>query len=501
MGIMRFAFDPQLNANGLIKRLCQDAFLAGNDSKVLPGQQLVVQETQLAIRKADDRSAKLNFPWPLPERGEVLFTTGSLMDREEPYHLLVEMARGKISVVRNQSANWQQMGMAIPEEFYDRLDDAQDAFIKSTQSQDDVKESSRLGAAALENAQKAADILMASFVMQRVRLQRRRSPVSPVDYICGADFDLKREDNLEGLLTHFDEICLPLHWKMAEEETATGDVQQIDAAIDFLFSQKKTISAGPLLDFADEGLPHWLMQWQGDVISMQSLMCDFVETVVSRYAGRIRKWDLAANSERGPRDESWKFLTEEVRLRLLSRALDIIQQIDNKLEVSIRITDPWGIYHGEGNHILTPVNFIDMLTRARGRVSSLKLVLTDSYEHVTTPPFDWLELSRLIDYWSALGIPLQVLLAAPSTGTRMPNARYQVDPQEAHLLSPESQSDWYANVIPLLVAKESISGIQFDHFHDGASHRYAAAGFVDAAGKTKSSFQQLTRFQSSEWTL
>ncbi|MEZ6048541.1 MAG: hypothetical protein R3C11_23795 [Planctomycetaceae bacterium] len=36
------------------------------------------------------------------------------MEREEPYHLLVELARGKVSLLRNQSGSWQIMGMAIP---------------------------------------------------------------------------------------------------------------------------------------------------------------------------------------------------------------------------------------------------------------------------------------------------------------------------------------------------------------------------------------------------
>ncbi|QDU81774.1 hypothetical protein Pla110_35240 [Polystyrenella longa] len=499
MGVIRFAFDPEQNSNELMNRLGDRAFLVSYEGKVFPGQQLLVQDNQIAIRKADERSAKLSFPWPLEQLGDVLFQTGSLMEREEPYSLLVELARGKVSALRNQSGNWQIMGMTIPAEFYERLDRAHEFLSQGVQTQTNIKESSRLGGAALEQAQAASDILMSSFIGQRMKLQSRRYTVPPLHYSCGVSFDFQKEENeenLKSLLARFDEFVLPLHWNMDEELRSSPRVEEIDETIDFLISQNKIVSAGPLLDFSSEGLPAWLKQWQGDAISMQSLLCDFIETIVSRFAGKIRKWDLSVNSEMGAADEEWSFLSEEVRLRFLSRSLEIMQQIDNQLEISLLVTDPWGVYHGDGGYLLTSLTFVDVLTRARGKLSSLKLVLTDGYENNRVPSFDWLELSRIVDYWSSLGIPLQVVLAAPSSGETQENSRIQVDSKQTHLVSLQSQADWYEKVISLMIAKESVTGIQFEHFHDGSPNRYAASGFVDTTGKPKISFDQLARLQT-----
>ncbi|MCA9039284.1 MAG: hypothetical protein KDA65_02940 [Planctomycetaceae bacterium] len=496
---MRFAFDPEENIRRLIDRLGKQAFLVNYEGKVLPGQQLIVQENQISIRKADDRSARLFFPWPISGKGDVLFSTGSLIEREEPYSLLVELARGKISSLRNQSGSWQQVGMTIPLEFYDRLDDAHDFLARGVQTNDDAREACRLGGAALEQAQLASDVLMASFIEQRMKLQSRRYQKPPLRYCCGVDFHLQQDDSLAEWIHCFDEVSLPLNWKMSEESESKLLEDQIETSLELLRQHNLNISAGPLLDFSDAGLPGWIKQWERDVISMQSLVCDFVETTVSRYANRIRKWDLAIHGEMGAAGENWAFLTEEVRLRLLSRSLEILNQIDNQLEVSLLITDPWGLYHGEGGYVLTPFGFVDILTRARGRLSSLKLVLTNSYEPNRTPPFDWLELSRLIDYWSALTIPLQVVLAAPSSGDFLSQASEQVDSAESHLVSQKLQSEWYEKVISLLIAKESVVGVQFEHFHDKAPHRYASAGFVDVTGKPKISLERLPRLQTFDW--
>ena len=52
------------------------------------------------------------------------------------------------------------------------------------------------------------------------------------------------------------------------------------------------VTAGPLLDFSPGRLPDWLWLWERDLHSLASFMCDYVETVVRRYQGRIKCWQL-----------------------------------------------------------------------------------------------------------------------------------------------------------------------------------------------------------------
>ena len=41
-------------------------------------------------------------------------TTGTLSERPQPYHLPLELARGKVGQLRNQLAEWQGIGMEVP---------------------------------------------------------------------------------------------------------------------------------------------------------------------------------------------------------------------------------------------------------------------------------------------------------------------------------------------------------------------------------------------------
>jgi len=86
------------------------------------------------------------------------------------------------------------------------------------------------------------------------------------------------------------------------------------------------------------GLPKWLAQWESDYWNLQSFICDFVETVMSRYLGRIRIWEVAARPNAG----GALALTEENRLTLVAKILEVARQVDQEGQFLIRIDQPWG---------------------------------------------------------------------------------------------------------------------------------------------------------------
>ena len=59
--------------------------------------------------------AAFTFPGLWDGYGETILSTASLMERDQAYLLEVELARGTLNRIRNQVANWEQVGMIIPE--------------------------------------------------------------------------------------------------------------------------------------------------------------------------------------------------------------------------------------------------------------------------------------------------------------------------------------------------------------------------------------------------
>ena len=221
---------------------------------------------------------------------------------------------------------------------------------------------------------------------------------------------------------------------------------------------------GPAPNFSQDGLPEWLGSWTKDVANLQSLVCDYVETAVARYAGQIRKWEVCACGNTG----GALGLSEEDRLGLVARALDVVRQVDDEIQVMVQIDQPWGGYQARGMHRLSPLQFVDALLRSGIGLSAVNLELAVGFRPRGSAPRDLLELSRMLDGWALLGIPLSVTLAAPSESRA-------VDPQASPTIQAESdgwnepwgetaQADWIDAVLPVLMAKQSVVGIFWTHF-------------------------------------
>ena len=68
---------------------------------------------QLVIERAESDSGSVYVPWRIDGHGVLLVATSTLMERERPYQLEVELARGTINRLRNQVAQWEMLGLII----------------------------------------------------------------------------------------------------------------------------------------------------------------------------------------------------------------------------------------------------------------------------------------------------------------------------------------------------------------------------------------------------
>ena len=107
---------------------------------------------------------------------------------------------------------------------------------------------------------------------------------------------------------------------------------------------------------------------------------------------------------------------------------------------------------------------------------------------------DLLAFSRLIDVWSLLGIPLHVTLAFPSSNGVDDNAASDIQVESETWKGPWSeaaQAEWVDLYLPLLLAKESIIGINWAHFSDRSPHHFPNAGLLAVDGRPKPALQRI----------
>src|SRR6185312_3413219 len=92
--------------------------------------------------------------------------TATLGERPELYLLAVELARGKLNDVRNQLADWKQMGLRVPFELERVLAEALRAFYKASIGRDDAAASYASAQRSLILASEASQSLVETYVGQ-----------------------------------------------------------------------------------------------------------------------------------------------------------------------------------------------------------------------------------------------------------------------------------------------------------------------------------------------
>ena len=294
-------------------------------------------------------------------------------------------------------------------------------------------------------------------------------------------------------LSSFKSAIIHCNWN--EIESAEGEYRWdlVDEQLAWCEQQKLKVRAGPLIDLGANGLPNWLSNWEQDLQNVQSFVCDFVETAVTRYLGRIRTWEIVAR----PNSGGALALNEENRLTLTARVLDIARQVDEEAQLLIRVDQPWGDYQARGQHRLSPLQLTDALIRSGIGLAGVNLEIACGYLPRGSAVRDLLDVSRLIDAWSVLQVPLHLTLSCPSSIAPDPLAGpdHEVDP---HLWSQpvdeQQQAHWVGQFLPLLMAKPAVASVTWSTFSDAAPHEYPRAGLLRADGSPKPVLQKFTDY-------
>lgn len=474
MGVMRFHVHPASVLDGQIPQ----AQMTGFDGRSFP-MRVELEESDLFCTRNLSDSGRLHMLWPVDGFGQVVLSTASLRERSEPYLLPVELCRGTLVDLRNQVGAWEVAGLRLPEDFEPELRRAHKLFTKAVFTQENPAESASFAWEAIAHAVKAGTLLTETYINQRMVFRQSRSASLPVSLGCETGPDILSEGDAERFTSVFNSAHVPIRWRDVEPAEGKYNWDTLDAIVDWCNQSRMFVIAGPLLDLSRQGMPAWLETWQHDFLNLQSFVSDFVETAVSRYVGHVRHWEIAANANTG----GCLNLTEENCLSLAARSLEVARQVDEEIQLSLMIGQPFGEYMVQGQHRLSPVQFVDALARSGVGLSEahLQVEIGTSASHFSLPRH-LLQFSRLMDQWSYLGLPLSVTLSfAPG------------------LQDDATQSAMLQRYVPLLMAKDAVVGIYWGCHRDGVGARYDGSGLVREDGSERDTFRLLEGYREKYW--
>ena len=484
MGRMRFLVDP---SNRLTAESAERAYICGYDLTPWPSRNHL-EDGELVIERAIEDSGNVNVPWSVDGETEIMLSTGTLIERDRPYHLGVELARGKINQVRNQLAEWQAIGLTAPPSLQDTLHRALQCFSRAVTQQDNTTEATRLADEALDIALEASEQLIATYAKQALAARHRQSTKLPTWLGSNLGHSLLDEATAKRYLTTFNAAVVPLTWRAVEVNEGEYKWDVYDRQVAWCRSHHVATIGGPLLQLGGQGVPDWLYLWEGDFDNVLAFVSDYVETVVTRFRGKMDLWLCASGMNLG----EVLGLSEEALLKLVVRAVEIAKRIDPETPAVIRFSQPWAEYMQHLDLDLAPLHFADALVRTGLELGGLELEICAGYDGPGTSVRDVLDVSRLIDLWSLLSVPLYVSLTYPSDNQTDPKAQGEAKPLPATKWTVERQQHWVESVVPVLLSKPAVQGIVWSQLSDAVPHDYPWGGLYDEQGNVKPSLASLS---------
>jgi len=485
--LMRMAFDA---ASGITQQAVDRAYVSGLDQIPWPCRTRV-RDGEVQVERQVGDSGKFQMPFPVAGHGEVMLSTGTLMIRERPYRLEIELARGKLNQIRNQVAEWQAMGLVVTPEIDAALRRAIELFSRSVTTQhEDLVRASALARDSIVASIEVGDTVSDCYAEQALALRHRQLVRLPTLLGLQLDARMLPPTALAYLLTAFNMVSLPLTWRNVEAVEGEYQWQVFDKQLEWFQAHGVQIAVGPLVPMSNLSLPDWLCLWEGDFEGLLKFAADFVSAAVTRYRGRVGLWQCASRVNVGDALS----LQEEQKLQLAVRVLETTRKLDPDTPAIICFDQPWGEYLRKTEFALSPLHFADALVRSGLQLGGIGLEINLGYQPGGTPVRDRLDFSRMLDLWSYLGLPLHLMITVPSSNDPDPRARTIAQPQSGgNGWTPEAQAAWVQRFFPLFLSKSYVQTITWNQFCDSDVHDFAHGGLFDASNAGKPAFNALAQ--------
>ncbi len=471
--------------------MVQQAYLTGIDLSAWPVR-TAVENGLLIMQRAVSDSANLHIPWPLEPVGQMIFTSGSLMEQEAPYHLPLEIARGTVNQLLSQLFEWKSIGLIVSRELGDLVNESVRQMAAAAVAQDDPVASAVLAEQVLRTATGAANQLAAAYVEQALLIRSRSS--GKIAAFLGADLGANMFDNdtAKNFLLAFSAANVPLRWREVEAVEGHYDWSVCDKQIQWCRRNNLYVIAGPLLLLDSRALPDWLALWEGDFDNLLNFFSDHIRAVVERYRGLVDIWQCAGRVNTG---EVFS-LSEEEKLQLAARAIEIARHYDPDTPALVSLDQPWAEYMSRREADYTPLHFADVLIRSDLGLSGVMLEMNVGYYPGGSLPRNPLEVSRQLDAWMTWGLPLWLSICAPSLCDADPMAQREAAVPPG-TWTPAVQQAWIARYLPLMLAKPGVQGVIWNQLHDSQPHDFPYGGLFDLRRKPKPALRTLASLRQT----
>jgi len=399
MGSLAFVIPSHISPE---RREClNSAALAGGYDMAPVPTRIEFDAGKLTLTKEANESGYIIVPWPGAGGRQICIST-TLRERPEPYHLLIELARGRINQLRCQTVEWEAIGLSLEPAEQEEIRALARVFGRAVRDPDEPG-ADALAEEALERSAMASIRLSAAFAEQL--LHTRVGDEGPLETRVGICLTtIPPTESQTMFRAQFNAVKLVPQWHRIEVDEGSYDWSDFDALVDWSLNTGIQTTIGPMIDLTETELPQWAARLVRDKVALSAAMCDFVQVGVRRYQERVRSWQVCAGFNYVDR-YGWD---EDERISLAARLLEAARTVDSDLSHVLGISQPWGDYLISEEHTYSPLVFADTLIRSGFTFTSVELEVFVGNGARAGHERDAIILYRLVELFGLLSIPLEI---------------------------------------------------------------------------------------------
>ncbi len=492
MSVLKF----RLNQSNMGTRYpeLKKAYVTGLDRA--PGRTQVELRPHLLICKKEAcESGRIFLPWPVDGFGMPMVGTATLVERDQPYDLAVELARGKLNDVRNQLADWRLMGLKSTADLDALIHTAQATFAKAATSQDDPAASLAASQECLIAAHRASMLLVETYTNQV--LHKRLGHASKLSTLVATEVtgDPRSTPYSHSITRATNAAVIGQHWRDLAPVEGKYRWDDFDLQLAWCRRRRLTPIARPILEFRNAALPDWLWLWEGDFDAIVGMIGELVKQAVHRYRGKIPIWRLIGR----PATNDVLGLSEEQQIQITAYALQTAREIAPNTQFIIDFDRPWAEWMGSRNFQLGPLHVANSLAQADLNLAGIGLEIAPGFDPPGSHLHEILDFSRMLDLYALINLPLHVTVFFPSSSKpdsqadqsiKVDTRQWGGDPTE------ESQRQWAARWVSLAVAKPFVKSVTIAHAGDAQPHVFPNSGLMRHDFSPKPIFEWLKAFRT-----
>jgi hypothetical protein len=466
------------------------AYMFGADGMAIRKAQVNFSDGFLVCFKPTQETAGVALLWPVEGFGRILLPTACLPEREKPYNLNLELARGRLMQTIIKREDWSIFEDS--DELAALYTAAQESFIKAIQNTADGPVAAGLADKSLQNAIAFSEGLAARHAKTFFALRSKNHSFGRGCLGCWIDPEqVSNPVYVERLAGVFGLAMVPVNWGQIELTRGKYDFSKTDACMSILAKRKLAIGAGPLICFDEHYLPKWLIESDASFEKIRECAYQFASAAAARYTGMVRTWIVVSGLNALNR---FSFGFEQV-LEITRAANMAVKAAAERAMRIIDVSEPWGEYYGERPDTLPPVVYMDMVIQSGINFDAFGLQMRFGRDATGMHVRDMLQISALLDGFAPISRPIYITtVEVPGKNETGPCAAevagFWHKPWDA-----VTQAEWLDQFYRISLSRPFIDGVMFAELTDNKQSDVADSGLITAGLEPKESYLVLKRFR------